>query len=410
MLSTVDVTSWESIAFTCFVLFLFWIWRPRKPTTDVVKSPTGWREHASLQKSSSRTDNGTNAEAESQSSSCWWFCCAGIERKEGTDSAALLASSDTMMVHPKFCGLRLQRPGEQLPDCSSFSADLGLGPERCFSFNQLGCTDIETDGCIQLKAQLVAVSGPKDPITLIRYLRARQGNVTRAAQMYGQSMKWRDENKFAGGFQDGTIDDSLHRRFDPYWKPVAVLGRDRDGDCVAWERLGRGHMPSAAATPVEFLVKHEVYTNVRVQQALDEQARFDGRPLMYYTVVEDLYGLGLQHMNWAGLQKYKACVRISEDYFPEIVKRIIIVRAPWIFTKIWAIVQHFFDAGTRDKIQIVNPSDTYKVLTKYIDKEWIPESLGGDLRVASDPDCAPLIPLAGPVPPDILNEICALYS
>merc|ERR1712190_50098 len=116
---------------------------------------------------------------------------------------------------------------------------------------------------------------------------------------------------------------------------------------------------------------------------MDEQSRLDGRPHMYFFVIEDLKGLGLQHFHLGGLQKYKACVRIDEDYFPVIVKSVLIVRAPWIFTKIWAIVKHFFDQGTREKIQVVPAHETYNVLTKYIPKEWIMESLGGDLRVGA---------------------------
>merc|ERR1711874_111085 len=100
-------------------------------------------------------------------------------------------------------------------------------------------------------------------------------------------------------------------------------------------------MASTGETPSAFLVQHEVYTLVRLQQVLDELMRVDMRPYMYFTIVEDLHGLGLQHFNLSALQKWKKCVRISQDYCPEMVKRIIIIRAPWIFPTIWNIAQHF---------------------------------------------------------------------
>merc|ERR1712113_687690 len=103
------------------------------------------------------------------------------------------------------------------------------------------------------------------------------------------------------------------------------------------------------------------------------------------------------------LGKYKASVRICEDYFPEIVKRIFVVRAPRIFAQVWAIAKHFFDEGTRNKIQIVSEKDTYKVLTQYIDSEWIPASLGGTMQVGTSPDCEPLISMGGPVSQEVID-------
>merc|ERR1712012_1409917 len=112
-----------------------------------------------------------------------------------------------------------------------------------------------------------------------------------------------------------------------------------------------------------------------------------------------------EHLSLKGLMKFKQTVRVDADYFPEIIGRVFIIRTPWIFSKIWAIVKHFFDEGTREKIQIVANSDTYKVLSQHIDKKWIPEDLGGDMRVGSGPLCEPLICNGGPVPRKLIDDI-----
>jgi CRAL/TRIO domain len=44
--------------------------------------------------------------------------------------------------------------------------------------------------------------------------------------------------------------------------------------------------------------------------------------------------------------------RFSSDYYPETLGKIIIINAPWFFAKVWKLCEHFFDAGTQDKISI----------------------------------------------------------
>merc|ERR1719382_242083 len=99
---------------------------------------------------------------------------------------------------------------------------------------------------------------------------------------------------------------------------------------------------------------------------MEELSVLDGRPHMYFTAVVDMDGLGLQHLSRALLNLYHGIVRVDEDYYPEMVKRAIVVRAPWVFGKIWAIVRHFFDEGTRNKIQIAG-SDSMAALEPFID-------------------------------------------
>lgn len=314
------------------------------------------------------------------------------------------------LTHPKFTGLRMADPSGPMPSCQQFLQQYLDDDSVYGGYTRLQCSDEEKSRCKDLKAAVARVQGPKDAITMLRFLRARQGDVNLAAQMYQASMKWRNKEQLHSGFYLGTIDDTLHRRFDGSWKVLGLLGRDRDGDPIIWERLGRAVMGTCAITPTKFLVEHEVYTMVRTQQAMDELCRAEGKPYMYYTVIEDLDGLGLQHCSWTALQKYKECVRIGQDHYPEMVKRIVIVRAPWIFAKVWSIVQTFFDEGTRQKIQIVSAKDTKKVLDRFIDNKWLPVSLGGQLQIESNADCEPLVVIPKEVPPSVTADIRAAYK
>mmetsp|Transcript_34767 Transcript_34767/g.99857 ORF Transcript_34767/g.99857 Transcript_34767/m.99857 type:complete len:412 (-) Transcript_34767:361-1596(-) len=348
----------------------------------------------------------TQARSPNASTSLSWLpsCCLGRKAELADSEPAGHVEGE---LHPKWCGLRLREPSEQLPSCE------GFGPDRpdaslLNDWASLRCADGERERCKELAELVQGVSGPKDAMTLLRFLRARKQNLPRAAEMYTMVMKWRATNPLVSGFQLGTVDASLHRRFDPYWQMNGLLGLDREGDCIAWECIGRSVIDQSPLVPDAFFLDHQVHTLVRMQQALDERTKLEGRPHMYFTVVADMHGLGVQHFIFSAFRQYNKCSRLSEDYFPELIKRIIIIRPPWIFPKVWRIARHFFDAGTRDKMIFLK---TPEGLREYVDSKWTPESLGGELRVCGNPDCSPVLPAGGSLAPqELIDDINAAYS
>merc|ERR1711920_79273 len=195
------------------------------------------------------------------------------------------------------------------------------------------------------------------------------------------------------------------------WPPTALMGCDLEGDPVYWNRLGLGSSEFLAEAPLSFLGRHEVYTITRILQAMEERSRREGRPRMYMTVVVDLADLGLKHLNWKAAPKYKHLVRIMEDNFPEMVKRIVIVRAPRIASTLWNVASKFFDEGTRSKMQIADERCTLETLSGVIDSKWIPKALGGSYDLAGSPYCEPMIPGPyGQVPRELVENLHAFAS
>lgn len=357
----------------------------------------------------------------------WLSCCAQRSWLEETCSRPAhgpgrpvcrerpLTRSRSLLpgVHPKFCGLRLAQASEadELPSCDGFSPKPAYGDSLPGAWEDLlRYAPGEAGLCAELRSAVASVPGPKDSITLLRYLRARQGKVEKAADMYTASMRWRRETGWDDGFRKNTIDDSLHKRLDDYWKPLGLLGFDREGDPLLWEQMGTCHMASLAKLSVDVVERHEAYSLTRIVQALEDLSVRRGRPFMYFTVVEVLEGIGPQHFNRKGLQTYQKVVRIGEDYYPEMMKRAILIHAPWIFEKLWMVVSRFFDEGTRNKMQIVGPARSYDVLTKYISPEWIPEKWGGHLHVCSNSSCSPILVPSAPVPEALIEAINASPS
>jgi len=314
-------------------------------------------------------------------------------------------------IHPKYCGLRLQEPSERLPSLDRFpflSFEDSAAPDAWEPL--LRCSDSERDGCRELRARLTDIPGSKDPVTMLRFLRARQGRVDAAADMYASAMHWRAAKGWERGFRLNTMDDTLHRQMDEYLPSIALMGRDHDGDPVYWNRLCPHTMDYFAKVPSAFLAEHEVYVITRLLQALEEQGRKEGRPVMYMTAVVDLSALGLKHINRKALPKWSITARILEDNFPEMVKRVIVVRAPPLVSTVWRVVSKVFDEGTRNKFQIADQSQCLETLEQFINKRWIPEALGGTNHLEGNPYCEPLIPgPKGPLPTRLVEALYKVY-
>jgi len=72
-----------------------------------------------------------------------------------------------------------------------------------------------------------------------------------------------------------------------------------------------------------------------------------------------------------------------QDLFPETLMRAIIYPSDVVFYSIWAIVKWFMDPVTREKVQ---PMMYLSGVEQYIDRQYIPKSMGGDDEYEYNPD------------------------
>eukprot|EP00928_Gymnodinium_smaydae_P030108 TRINITY_DN22468_c0_g1_i1.p1 TRINITY_DN22468_c0_g1~~TRINITY_DN22468_c0_g1_i1.p1 ORF type:complete len:491 (-),score=57.69 TRINITY_DN22468_c0_g1_i1:101-1528(-) len=350
--------------------------------------------------------------------------CCGLRKEEyalPSDNGPRKAdpsSGETRFLHPKFCGARLSPGHAQLPSLLRM-----VGPwrttcpreewERCMET----CSESERRCCEALRDRVDKQSGPKDAATMLRFVRARRGDIHAASRMYVKAMHWRESTGLEAPLRAGltipgpfSAELELHRRIDPYWPPCGLLGQDFDGDPVYWNRVGNSQVRELLRLPTEFFLRHESYTSTLLMLAMEELARQQGRQLAQLTVVVDLADLGLQHTHPAWARLMQRCVRVAEDYYPELVKRIILVRAPGIFPAIFRTASRFFDEGTKKKINIVGARNTFETLAEIMDKRWIPEALGGTNSMELDSWCAPCIPRGGAPPEDVIDDIIAHFE
>jgi len=80
----------------------------------------------------------------------------------------------------------------------------------------------------------------------------------------------------------------------------------------------------------------------------------------------------------------KIAISIGQDNYPEIMSKMYIVNAPFMFKGAWAVISPFIDAKTKKKISILG-SGYQKDLFKYVDPSNVPVELGGDCTCSDHP-------------------------
>ena len=142
------------------------------------------------------------------------------------------------------------------------------------------------------------------------------------------------------------------------------------------------------------VIANEVFRNETITRLLRD-AGTDRRRYVQVGVVIDLRGMGFRHLWPRALNCFKEIARVGDEYYPERVKRCIIIHAPLIFAKMWSIIKVFFAVNTREKVSIVS-GDPTSVLNKFIDPAATPAYIkGGKATVYGDPECRALINAGG---------------
>ena len=84
----------------------------------------------------------------------------------------------------------------------------------------------------------------------------------------------------------------------------------------------------------------------------------------------------------------KITSKISQDYYPEMLHKMFIVNAPFIFQMVWAFVKNFLDKETQNKIFIKSGSGK-KEIFKFIDKKNLPVFLKGESQIPLESEPGP---------------------
>ncbi|XP_030915798.1 SEC14-like protein 1 isoform X2 [Geospiza fortis] len=201
---------------------------------------------------------------------------------------------------------------------------------------------------------------PKDE-HILRFLRARDFNIDKAREILCQSLTWRKQHQdyYAGGWHH----------------------HDKDGRPLYVLRLGQMDTKGLVrALGEEALLRYVLSINEEGLRRCEENTKVFGRPISSWTCLVDLEGLNMRHLWRPGVKALLRIIEVVEANYPETLGRLLILRAPRVFPVLWTLVSPFIDDNTRKKFLIYAGNDYQGPggLLDYIDKEIIPDFLGGE--------------------------------
>ena len=221
-----------------------------------------------------------------------------------------------------------------------------------------------------------------------RFLVARNGKVKDAATMLNNSLQWfKTPLKGCTDFKPLTIIEQ-HQKLPeealqtPIWQEYVkydVRGHTRDGCPIYWEGTGGisaiFHEVKKHLTEDELVCRHALVQEAHFKIRAPHASIFYGKEVTHGFVVLDMTGLIVM----VDPSAISACIRLlsnDQNNYPERLKAVYVINAPWYFTGIWALITPFLDAKTCAKFKVLG-ADYYDELIKIVDESNIPEHLGG---------------------------------
>lgn len=159
-----------------------------------------------------------------------------------------------------------------------------------------------------------------------------------------------------------------------YYVPSAILkGFDKDGDPIYLERGGAMDGVGLQRYSREDIVKHIIWLReIATTEYVNGYHRAKGQPPKQVTIIYDLKGLNSSCLKTGVIPMFRDIVKINQQRYCGLAKRIILLRAPTVFNFLWNIAKHFFPPEGQKLMVFTGPSNYLHVLDKYIDREVLP--------------------------------------
>lgn len=173
--------------------------------------------------------------------------------------------------------------------------------------------------------------------TLLRFLRARDFSVDKAAAQLQDTLRWRNANGIdglLGGYQQSPV---LQAHFPGGWHRA-----DRDGRPLYILRLGHMDVKGLLkALGEEGLLNLALHICEEGLVLLDAATAELGKPVTSWSLLVDLEGLSMRHLWRPGVKALLRIIETVERNYPETLGRVFVVRAPRVFPIAWTIVSAF---------------------------------------------------------------------
>lgn len=222
---------------------------------------------------------------------------------------------------------------------------------------------------------LLAEAGLADDNALLRFLKARQWNVHRAAKMYQAMAAWRQEQHLDQVMNEQFPELPLVRQRYPQF----FHKTDRWGRPVWIELLGHIDVDALLkVTTIERFLRYHIQCCESFRQVkLPACSAAAGRPILTQTIILDMSGLSpTRHFTLTVQRFLHTLSQIDSANFPEHLGCMLMINTPLLFRSFWSVIKGFLDERTLAKIKVLG-SNYKSELLAVVAPENLPVQFGG---------------------------------
>ena len=214
--------------------------------------------------------------------------------------------------------------------------------------------------------------------TLLRFLNARQGNLSKASAFLAADAAWRAEQRI-DELRELEASEVLGSA-----KAVAAVGRvlpvaygggvDRQGRPVIWKHFGAQCRVSKLldVTSLEHLSRYNAWLSEQFTLCLRDAKATK------WTVVMDAEGWHVGLGDRTAMRFLKNMAELDANHYPERLAHIVVINAPAMLAGAWRIIRGWLDEVTRDKVDIISSAEAASArLDSLIDPSQRPALYGG---------------------------------
>lgn len=229
-----------------------------------------------------------------------------------------------------------------------------------YPFTGMSPTTAKEQACVDyLKTQFnadhldAADTGFLTDNAFLRFTRARDASHEKSATMLRNAIEWRKEYK-------------------PYAikrEDICEVMNERTISCGGRCKAGRPIILMTTSVPN----KCNAATRIKQLVYILEQTSVKGYEKI--TWILDFGEMGKHPADSESKETRKSAMQILQDYYPERLGLMLLVRTPWYIRWLISFVKPFLEQSTREKM--IKVDEKLSKLVQYIDADELPEHLGG---------------------------------
>ncbi|XP_031270497.1 phosphatidylinositol/phosphatidylcholine transfer protein SFH2 isoform X1 [Pistacia vera] len=221
--------------------------------------------------------------------------------------------------------------------------------------------------------------------TLVRFLKAREWNVSKAHKMLVDCLNWRVTNEIDKILSKPIVPTELYRAVRDS-QHIGMSGYSKEGLPIFAIGVGLSTFDKAS---VNYYVQSHIQINeYRDRVVLPAASKKCKKPITTCVKVLDMTGLKLSALSHIKLLTIIST--IDDLNYPEKTNAYYIVNVPYIFSACWKVVKPLLQERTRRKVQVLSGSGRDELL-KIMDFESLPHFCrregSGSSRQSGDISC-----------------------